>query len=197
MITLDLLKQCTKDNRRAHFELYKVSFACLYKVCKRYYYNDEDVKSALNMAFLKVVTHLDQFLQKEKQIETFEFWMTRIAINYIIDEFRQNQKYRAAMMHTEDFSLIKTEHHDGLEIKNETPEIMNAIEKLPLATRTVFTMYTIDGYKHKEIAELMKISENTSKAHFHQAKMKLRELLNIKDSAQIAISIILFITYYK
>jgi RNA polymerase sigma-70 factor (ECF subfamily) len=149
------------------------------------------------MAFLKVVTHLNQFLQKEKQIETFEFWMTRIAINHIIDEFRQNQKYRAAMMHTEDFSLIKTEHHDGPEIKNETPEIMNAIEKLPLATRTVFTMYTIDGYKHKEIAELMKISENTSKAHFHQAKMKLRELLNIKDSAQIAISIILFITYYK
>jgi RNA polymerase sigma-70 factor (ECF subfamily) len=197
MVTLDLLKQCTKDNRRAHFELYKASFACLYKVCKRYYYNDDDVKSALNMAFLKVVTHLDQFLQKEKKIETFEFWMTRITINYIIDEFRQNQKYRAAMMHTEDFSLIKTTHHDWPEIKNETPEIMNAIEKLPLATRTVFTMYTIDGYKHKEIAELMQISENTSKAHFHQAKMKLRELLNIKDSAQIAISIILFITYYK
>ena len=197
MVTFELLKQCTKDNRRAHFELYKASFACLYKVCKRYYYNDEDVKSALNMAFLKVVTHLDQFLQKEKQIETFEFWMTRITINHIIDEFRQNQKYRAAMMHTEDFSLIKTTHHDWPEIKNETPEIMNAIEKLPLATRTVFTMYTIDGYKHKEIAELMQISENTSKAHFHQAKMKLRELLNIKDSAQIAISIILFITYYK
>jgi RNA polymerase sigma factor (sigma-70 family) len=197
MVTLDLLKQCTKDNRRAHFELYKASFACLYKVCKRYYYNDEDVKSALNMAFLKVVTHLDQFLQKDKKIETFEFWMTRITINHIIDEFRQNQKYRAAMMHTEDFSLIKTTHHDWPEIKNETPEIMNAIEKLPLATRTVFTMYTIDGYKHKEIAELMQISENTSKAHFHQAKMKLRELLNIKDSAQIAISILLFITYYK
>jgi RNA polymerase sigma factor (sigma-70 family) len=197
MVTLDLLKQCTKDNRRAHFELYKASFACLYKVCKRYYYNDEDVKSALNMAFLKVVTHLDQFLQKDKKIETFEFWMTRITINHIIDEFRQNQKYRAAMMHTEDFSLIKTTHHDWPEIKNETPEIMNAIEKLPLATRTVFTMYTIDGYKHKEIAELMQISENTSKAHFHQAKMKLRELLNIKDSTQIAISILLFITYYK
>jgi RNA polymerase sigma factor (sigma-70 family) len=197
MITIDLLKQCTKDNRRAHFELYKASFACLYKVCKRYYYNDEDVKSALNMAFLKVVTHLDQFISKEKEIETFEFWMTRITINYIIDEFRQNQKYRAAMMHTEDFSLIKITHHDWPEIKNETPEIMNAIEKLPLATRTVFTMYTIDGYKHKEIAELMQISENTSKAHFHQAKIKLRELLNIKDSAQIAITMFLLITYYK
>lgn len=197
MITLDLLKQCTKDNRRAHFELYKASFACLYKVCKRYYYNDDDIKSALNMAFLKVVTHLDQFLQKEKQIEAFEFWMTRITINHIIDEFRQNQKYRVAMMHTEDFSLIKTTNVDWPEINSETPEIMHAIEKLPLATRTVFTMYTIDGYKHKEIAALMQISENTSKAHFHQAKMKLRELLNIKDSAQIAIGIVLFITYYK
>lgn len=197
MVTLDLLRQCTKDNRRAHYELYKASFACLYKVCKRYYYNDDDVKSALNMAFLKVVTHLDQFLQKEKQIETFEFWMTRIAINHIIDEFRQNQKYRAAMLHTEDFSLIKNVHHDWPEIKSDTAEIMKAIEKLPLASRTVFTMYTIDGYKHKEIAELMQISENTSKAHFHQAKMKLRELLNIKDSAQVAISVLLLITYYK
>lgn len=197
MITLDLLRQCTKDNRRAHFELYTASFACLYKVCKRYYYNDEDVKSALNMAFLKVVTHLDQFLQKEKQVETFEFWMTRIAINHIIDEFRKNQKYKSAMLHTEDFSQIKLANHDSLEIKNEVPEIMRALEKLPLATRTVFTMYTIDGYKHKEIAALMQISENTSKAHFHQAKMKLRELLNIKDSAQIAISIVLFITFFK
>jgi RNA polymerase sigma-70 factor (ECF subfamily) len=197
MITIELLKQCTKDNRRAHFELYKASFACLYKVCKRYYYNDDDIKSALNMAFLKVVTHLDQFLQKEKHIETFEFWMTRIAINHIIDEFRLNQKYTAAMQHTEDFSLIKAVNQDWPEIKNETPEIMDAIEKLPLATRTVFTMYTIDGYKHKEIAELMQISENTSKAHFHQAKMKLREMLNIKDSAQIAVSIIVFITYFK
>jgi RNA polymerase sigma-70 factor (ECF subfamily) len=197
MITLELLKQCTKDNRRAHYELYKLSFACLYKVCKRYYYNDDDVKSALNMAFLKVVTHLDQFVQKEKQIETFEFWMTRITINHIVDEFRKNQKYKAAMLHTEDFSQLKLADQNTIEIKNEVPEIMLALEKLPLATRTVFTMYTIDGYKHKEIAELMKISENTSKAHFHQAKIKLRELLNIKDSAQIAIGIILFITYYK
>ena len=197
MITLDLLKQCTKDNRRAHFELYKASFACLYKVCKRYYYNDDDVKSAINMAFLKVVTHLDQFIKKEKQIETFEFWMTRITINHIIDEFRQNQKYKATMLHIEDFAMIKTAPLEDPEIKNESPEIMNAIEKLPLATRTVFTLYTIDGYKHKEIAELMQISENTSKAHFYQAKMKLRELLNIKNNTQIAISIFLFITYIK
>ncbi|HRG59173.1 MAG TPA: sigma-70 family RNA polymerase sigma factor [Bacteroidia bacterium] len=197
MVTLELLKQCTKNNRRAHFELYKASFACLYKVCKRYYLNDDDVKSALNMSFLKVITHLDQFLKKEKYIETFEFWMTRIAINHIIDEFRQNQKYKAAMQHTEDFSMIKTHQHDNFELNNDSPEIMNAIEKLPLATRTVFTMYTIDGYKHKEIAALMQISENTSKAHFYQAKMKLRELLNLKDKTQLAISIILFIIYFK
>lgn len=197
MLTLDLLRQCTKDNRRAHYELYKASFACLYKVCKRYYYNDDDVKSALNMAFLKVVTHLDQFLQKEKQIETFEFWMTRIAINHIIDEFRQNQKYRAAMLHTEDFSLFKNVYHDWPEIKSDTAEIMKAIEKLPLASRTVFTMYTIDGYKHKEIAAMMNISENTSKAHFHQAKIKLKEILNMTDAVRIAISVLFLLNYFK
>ena len=197
MVTLELLKQCTKNNRRAHFELYKLCFACLYKVCKRYYYNEDDVKSALNMAFLKVVTHLDQFLQNEKEIETFEFWMTRLTINHIIDEFRKNQKYRAAMMHTEDFNLIKMQNHEWPEMINEKHEILRALEKLPLAARTVFTMYTMDGYKHKEIATLMQISENTSKAHFYQAKMKLRELLKVKGSTQIAMSLFLILTHFK
>jgi len=197
MITLDLLKQCTKDNRRAHFELYKASFACLYSVCKRYYFNEEDVKSALNMSFLKVVTNLDQFIKKEKEIKAFEYWMTRITINHIIDEFRHNQKYKAAMLHTEDFSQIKLANHDWIEIKNEVPEIMHALEKLPLATRTVFTMYTIDGYKHKEIAAMMNISENTSKAHFHQAKIKLKEILNMTDAVRIAISVLFLINYFK
>jgi RNA polymerase sigma-70 factor (ECF subfamily) len=86
---------------------------------------------------------------------------------------------------------------DFIEIKTEIPEIMHAIEKLPLATRTVFMMYTMDGYKHKEIAEVMKISENTSKAHFHQAKIKLKEILKMSDPLRIAISILLVITYFK
>lgn len=193
MVTLELLKQCTKDNRRAHYELYKLSFACLYKVCKRYYYNDEDVKSALNMAFLKVVTNLEPFIEKNKPIETYEFWMSRIAINYIIDEFRHNQKYKNAMMHTEDFSQINIATEESTELKRVEPEIMHAIEKLPLATRTVFTMYAMDGYKHKEIAELMHISENTSKAHFHQAKLKLKELLSITNSTPVTVSILIMI----
>lgn len=149
------------------------------------------------MSFLKVVTNLDQFIKKEKEIKAFEYWMTRITINHIIDEFRHNQKYKAAMLHTEDFSQIKLANHDWIEIKNEVPEIMHALEKLPLATRTVFTMYTIDGYKHKEIAAMMNISENTSKAHFHQAKIKLKEILNMTDAVRIAISVLFLLNYSK
>jgi DNA-directed RNA polymerase specialized sigma24 family protein len=58
-------------------------------------------------------------------------------------------------------------------------------------------MYTIDGYKHKEIAAMMNISENTSKAHFHQAKIKLKEILNMTDAVRIAISVLFLLNYFK
>ena len=177
MVTLALLQQCTKDDRKAHYELYKASFACMFNACKRYCFNDDDVKSMVNMVFLKVVTNLNSFLEKERTIEAYELWVRRIAVNYMIDEFRKSKKYRQAMMLTSDFSLINLPENTVFDFKEDMQEIMNAIAKLPVIARTIFTLYTIDGYKHKEIAAMMKITESTSKVHFHNAKIKLKAIL--------------------
>jgi RNA polymerase sigma-70 factor (ECF subfamily) len=190
MITLLLLQQCTKDDRKAHYELYKASFACMYRVCSRYYNNQADIKSGVNMVFLKVVTNLDSFLAKEKSIDTFEFWMSRIAINYIIDDFRKNKRYREAIHHAEDMSLYQVAEVDETENREEMQPLLLAIEKLPLIARTIFTLYAIDGYKHKEIATLMNITESTSKVHYYKAKIKLRELITNNKAASTLVMLL-------
>jgi len=191
LITKELLLTCLEDNRKAHYELYKASFTMMYSVCRRYYKNDEDVKSCLNMVFLKVITNLKSFLEKEREHEAFEYWVKRIAINYIVDELRKNKKYKEAMVHSDDLSFYdapETTHHD---IDFDKQEVLNAIEKLPTVGRTIFTMYAVDGYKLKEIAAMMKITESTSKVHFHKAKIKLKEILGNKYAAAILVMVLL------
>ena len=192
MVNINLLKQCTEDNRKAHFELYKDCFGCLYKVCKRYYNNEDELKSALNMIFLKVITNLGSFIKKEKAIETFDFWISRIAVNHIIDEYRKAKKYKEAMKITADFNAFEITDSLIFENENQIDEIMHAIEQLPTVSKKVFKMYTIDGYKHKEIAALLNITENTCRVHFHTAKEKLRDILSEKKLANASILFMIF-----
>ena len=178
MITTKLLQDCTTDNRKAHHELYMLMFSSLYKVCRRYYNNNEDVIASVNMAFFKVVTNLNSFFKKEKNMEVFEYWAKRIAINYIIDELRKTKKYKETIYSTDDVLKFETIEHEDDSLTIDSDKLNNAMEKLPPVSRAVFTLYAVDGYKHKEIAEMMDISESTSKVHFFKAKHKLREILN-------------------
>lgn len=190
-ISIELLKTCTSDNRAAHYQLYKILFVSMYNVCRRYYNNDEDIKSGVNMIFLKVISNLQSYLDKEKDISTFEYWVRRVAINYVIDEFRKNKKYREAMFHADDLSFYDQPETNDSNFDVDMDEVMNAIEKLPKIGRTIFKLYAVDGYKHKEIADMMHISENTSKAHYHKAKIKLRELLTNTNISVMLLSLII------
>jgi RNA polymerase sigma-70 factor (ECF subfamily) len=148
----------------------------MYTTCKRYYSNVDDVKSALNLAFLKVVTKLESFLEKEKDVNLFEFWVKRVTINCIIDELRKEKKYNDSMLHADDFRPYETaESSDGENFDLE--KIEWAIEKLPPMSKTIFNLHVVEGYKHQEIADMLGISHNTSKVHFHTAKNKLKEML--------------------
>lgn len=190
-ISIELLKTCTSDNRAAHYQLYKILFACMYNVCSRYHNNDEDIKSSVNMVFLKVITNLQSYLDKEKEVSAFEYWVRRVAINYVIDEFRKNKKYREAIFHADDLSYYDSPETNESSFDVDMDEVMSAIEMLPKVGRTIFKLYAVDGYKHKEIADMMHISENTSKAHYHKAKIKLRELLTNTNISVMLLSLII------
>jgi RNA polymerase sigma factor (sigma-70 family) len=180
----ELLERCCHDNRKAHHELYVMCFPVMYSVCSRYYLNREDRMAALNMIFLRLITSMPGYISKHHHIP-YEQWMRRISINYIIDEFRKQKKYRELIAQHDD---LPPEHHpatQGIEEKFDTEEIMIAIGQLPPMSRTVFNLYAIDGYKHEEIASLLGISSGTSKAHVFRARKKLQEMLaGLKNNSQ-------------
>jgi RNA polymerase sigma factor (sigma-70 family) len=176
----ELLEQCQTDNRKAHYELYRMCFSYLLSVCSRYYINADDRMSSLNMIFFKVIKNINQFRNKNSLVP-FELWIRRIAINYIIDEFRKDRKYKK-YIELQDVSVNDDLHpFDNSQADIEAnEEIIEAIEMLPHMSRAVFNLYFIDGYKHDEIAGLLGISSGTSKVHLHRARKRLQEILESK-----------------
>lgn len=173
----ELLDQCRNDNRKAHYELYRMCFSFIVSVCARYYVNHDDRMAALNMIFFRMIKNIQQYINKSGHVP-FDLWVKKIAVNYIIDEFRKNKKYKEVIdlqeLYTDDQLNIGT---DTVGMKVNEEEITIAIAELPEMNRTVFNLYVIDGYKHEEIAQMLGISENTSKVHLHRAKNKLKEVL--------------------
>lgn len=173
----ELLQRCSKDDRKAHYELYSLCYQFLYAICRRYYLNQEDRMSALNMVFVKIIKNISSYTKKENSVP-FELWIRRITINYIVDEFRKNKIYRESqdMRDMQDEDYLHPHYDPALE-KAKLEEILFAIDRLPAMNRAVFNLFVLDGYKHEEIAGMLNISPNTSKVHLHRAKKKLQEFL--------------------
>jgi RNA polymerase sigma factor (sigma-70 family) len=177
---LELLIKCTRDDRRAHFELYSLCFAELVSICRRYFKNDDEIKSAVNESFLKLIVSLDTLINNYSSLH-FYSWMRKITVNHIIDVYRKNKRYRDQIISTEDEKLVHISDLDQkinrVESKEELQEIERAIGALPMMSRTVFTLHVIDGFKHEEIGEMLNISANTSKVHVFKARTQLKQML--------------------
>ena len=181
---LSLLQLCKGNDRKAHFALYEWVFQDMIQICRRYYKNEDELKSAVNMSFLKLIQSMETIIHKYDEL-VFYHWMKRITLNHIIDEFRKNKKYKEhidireeqdILLHCEDLA------DDTVEWKENLTVIQRAIDSLPEMSKTVFNLYAIDGYKHEEIGALLNISANTSKVHFFRARNKLQVLLKREKS---------------
>jgi len=135
------------------------------------------MQSSLNMIYLKMIKNMGSYIKKKETVP-FDLWTRRIAINHVIDEFRKNIKHKENLDYRElndtDEMILSS---DPAFEKEKLEEILLAIDQLSHMTRTVFNLFVIDGYGHEEIADMLKISSGTSKAHLHNARKKLKELL--------------------
>jgi RNA polymerase sigma-70 factor (ECF subfamily) len=183
--SVELLERCRHDDRKAHHELYGMCFPVIYSISSRYYINKEDRISALNMIFVKLVQKMNDYLRKKEEVE-FEYWMRRVSINYIIDEFRRQKRYREMVsLHEDGYDYDHAVSADA-DLRYDREEIQKAISQLPPASRAVFNLYAVDGYKHEEIAGLLGISIGTSKSHLFKARKKLQEALaDLKKKAPL------------
>jgi RNA polymerase sigma factor (sigma-70 family) len=169
-----LIALCIKRDRKAEYELYKQSYSYLMSICMRYSRDKDTASEMLNAAYLKILTSLTSY----KPEIPFKSWIRRIMVNTLIDEYRKNKREKEKVSYVEEY-FDSTDFSDVNEALSRIScqQILEQINRLPEATRKVFNLFAIDGYSHKEIGEMLEISEGTSKWHLNAARQKLKEYI--------------------
>lgn len=166
-----LWQECTLQNRRAQEQIYNYFSKKMYAVCLRYAHTTVEAEDILQNAFVKIFTK-HQLYDKTGALDG---WIKRIVINTAIETFRKNKgKYTESIEDWESTQKISSLSADQTEYK----DLLALIQRLPLGYRTIFNLYAIEGYSHREIADLLDISEGTSKSQLSRARQWLQSYLN-------------------
>jgi len=161
-----LIQDCQKNSIRAQEQLYKLLAPKLFSACLKYSRNRADAEDNLQDGFLLIFQKIGQFQFKG----SFEGWAKRVMINNVL------QRYRSEGV----FELVSENIPDVPDVEIESESIsmdylITIIQELPDRYRMVFNLYVIDGYSHKEIAEMLSITDGTSKSNLARARMILKE----------------------
>jgi len=144
----------------------------MYNVCRRILNQQEEAEDMLQESFSYAFSKLGSFRFES----SFGAWLKRIVVNTCINHLKK-RKVDLVYMEQQNDPVPNDEFVDYEEIKFKVEGVMKALEKLPEGYRVVFSLYLLEGYDHKEIAEIMGISESTSKSQFFRAKLKIKEIL--------------------
>lgn len=167
-----LVEACKRGERQAQQQLYQQYIDAMYKVCRRMTNNDAEAEDILQEAFVDAFRKIDSF----KGESTFGAWLKRIVINRTINQLKKNQRMSWVSVEKMDFQE-ETESYGDKEIQYQVTKVHQAIQHLPDGFRTVLSLYLLEGYDHREIAEILDITESTSKSQYNRAKKKLNQLL--------------------
>lgn len=166
----ELLEGCRKQNRVAQQQVYATYSGKMYALCYRYVKNTMEAEDVMVTSFTKVFERIEQF----KNEGSFEGWIRRIVINEALTWIRKNRSLFV------EIELNKIEYNTATIWQSdhlEAEDLLQMIQRLPTGYQIVFNLYAIDGYSHKEIAEQLNISENTSKSQLSRARVYLQKLL--------------------
>ncbi|MCH2489435.1 MAG: RNA polymerase sigma factor [Flavobacteriales bacterium] len=162
-----LIAKANKGNRKAQHELFEMFAPKMMSVCRQYMKNSQLAEEVMLSGFLKVFTHLSTFTAEG----SFEGWIRRIMVNESISRLRKEKK----LVFTNETELENSlEHVAYIETALAVDEIQQLIDAMPDGYRAVFVLYAVEGYKHSEIAELLHISESTSKSQLYKARKLLQ-----------------------
>ncbi len=167
-----IVDKCKDYNKKAQKELYDVYSPVLFGICLRYSNSKTEAEDILQVGFMKIFTKINDYSGKG----SFEGWMKRIIVNTAISHYHKNKKYKDNY----DIDEIKETDVEGATFDTvdfTKEELFYVINKLPEGYKMIFNLYAVEGYKHKEIAKKLNISENTSKSQYSRAKEKLKKML--------------------
>ncbi|MFN0187189.1 MAG: RNA polymerase sigma factor [Bacteroidia bacterium] len=181
-VSLELITACRKKERKAQFELYRLTYSYLMAICRRYSNNSSDADVLLNQGFLKILNNLNKYQTKIP----FGLWIRRVMINVTIDEFRKRKRDLRMVDYVDNYDLThETPITNDVIMQMNLDSIYYSLDQLPPSSRNVFNLFVIDGYSHKEIAILLNISEGTSKWHVNFARVKLKEIIMASNNSTI------------
>ena len=167
------MEACKSGQRTAQFELYRLYSKAMYNVCLRMLKRTEDAEDILQNSFVDIFSKLHTF-QYQSSVGA---WIKRIVVNNCINYLRK-RKLQFEELENRLFAIPAIEDDVPLSGTNITVNTINkALLELPDGYRVVFSLYLMEGYDHKEIAQILDISEATSKSQYSRAKRKLRDLL--------------------
>jgi RNA polymerase sigma factor (sigma-70 family) len=171
-----VLKGCKNQHRASQYRLHALLYSYAMHVARRYSTNTEAAEEVANDSFFKLFTKIDQFIPRDGDVQAaFRGWFRRIVINTAIDRCRSslNTPPSHEWMDNHDVGV-----EDGLLERLTFGQILQLLEQLPPAYRTVFGLFVADGYSHEEIADLLQISIGTSKSNLSRARQHLKKLLS-------------------
>jgi RNA polymerase sigma-70 factor (ECF subfamily) len=173
----DIVDGCLKGDRRSQETLFKMFYGKMLAVCSRYISDKDTAQEVLQEGFIKVFDKLEVFDFKG----SFEGWVRRIIVNTAIDSIRKAKRAPVLKDKDTDFKMDSTdqmEESESLQLTELKASIaLEAIGKLSPGYRAVFNLFVIEEYSHKEIAEMLGISEGTSKSNLSKAKLNLKKIL--------------------
>lgn len=165
-----LIKKAIKNNREAQHVLFEMHSPKMLSICRYYIKDIQQAEEAMLNGFFKVFKNLKSY----KSEGSFEGWIRRIMVRESISYIRQ-QKHIEFPVEAVEF---KNDSSNNIKTDIEIAEIQQLIDGLPAGYRMVFVMYAIEGYKHHEIADLLNITEGTSKSQLFKARKMLQEKIN-------------------
>lgn len=168
-----LIREAIENNRQAQQQLYAKYASKMLGVCRQYIKDIQYAEDVMITGFMKMFTNLKKFEHKG----SFEGWIKRIMIHECIDYLRVKKNN---FNHKDIDDVIYSEEEDNYEMEGDfsIDDIQLLIDNLPDGYKMVFNLYAIEGYKHNEIADLLKISEGTSKSQLSHARKMLQNQVN-------------------
>ena len=170
-----LIDNCKKNDTKAQSQLYKLFSSKLFSLCLKYSRNYAEAEDNLQDSFVTIFNKISQYKNKG----SFEGWMKRVTINTALQRYRKKGV----------FNIINEENIEDVTVEIEDDDIsidylLGIIQELPDRYRLVFNLYVLDGYSHKEVADMLNITTGTSKSNLARARLILKEKIENHKARQ-------------
>lgn len=176
-----IIEGCKAQKRDAQKALYETHARTMYSICLRYSVDEYAAQDLLQDGFMKVFANIHSYEGRG----SFEGWMKRVFVNLALERIRKNKTTNFSPEDIENLSddIVDDSTEDGMETIS-AKELLRMVQELPEGYATVFNLYAIENYSHKEIAKMLNISEGTSRSQYVRARQALQVMVKqfLKDN---------------